>query len=172
VRLTRPVTAIVMSHLAFRIAIPLGWIGLLLSWTAAADTCKHVDKDGRTIYSNVPLKNARKVSCVQLPPPVSPETPPQENPGHATRAPAPGDGKPSRVPMSAQHQDYTRQTKEEALDRERMPLAEAKRALAQQMRMPAGGDADAEHRLKRYRDPAALHEKNVKSLGEELANLR
>ena len=30
-----------------------------------------VDKDGRTIYSNVPIKNARKIACFQPPPPRS-----------------------------------------------------------------------------------------------------
>jgi len=161
-----------MSHLASRIAIPLGWIGLLLSWTAAADTCKYVDKDGRTIYSNVPLKNARKVSCFQLPPPVSTETSPRESPEQATHATAPSDGKPSRAPMSARHQDDARQTIEEALDRERLALAEAKRALAQQTRMAAANDADLEQRLRPYRDAVTLHEKSVNSLSEELANLR
>ena len=35
---------------------------LLATSTAAAETCKYVDKEGRVTYSNVPIKGAKKVT--------------------------------------------------------------------------------------------------------------
>src|SRR5690348_9181868 len=83
-----------------------------------AETCKYVDKDGKTIYSNVPIKNARKITCFQPPPPVAAETP---VPAAPAAAPAPG-AVPDRTRVDASTQrkrdDERRQILEEELTRE------------------------------------------------------
>src|SRR5215471_10230443 len=91
-----------------------------------AETCKYVDQEGRTIYSNVPIKNARKVTCFQPPPPVATESAP---PSTATPAPAtarPPDNK-ARVDASTQRKrdEERRQILEEELAREESALGEA-----------------------------------------------
>ena len=164
-----------MSAKSSRILVWLGSTCLLVCASASAETCKYVDKDGRTIYSNVPVKNARKVSCFQLPPPVSSETSDQGSPQPATNTAPRSDGTSPRVPASAQRPHDRRQSVEEALAREQEALGEAKRALAQQVRMHGGNerpDLGTEERLKPYQDAVTLHEKNLKSLSEELAKLK
>src|SRR6476646_7433802 len=46
---------------------------LLTTGPALAETCKYVDNEGRIIYSNVPIKRARKVTCFPPPAPPPPE---------------------------------------------------------------------------------------------------
>ena len=62
-----------------------------------AETCKYVDKDGHVTYSNAPVPNARKVGCIEAPPPVK---------GPATTDPTkPGQGTPqvgSKLPEGSQ----------------------------------------------------------------------
>src|SRR5690349_21598291 len=51
----------------------------LLSCTAVfAETCKYVDMEGHVTYSDVPISNARKLGCIEAPPPVvAPTEPPK-----------------------------------------------------------------------------------------------
>jgi hypothetical protein len=150
---------------------------LVLSLAAApalAETCKYVDKDGRTIYSNVPVKNARKVACFQPPPTPSPE--PSAAPAN-TRSAVPTDTSRARVEPSTQRQRDSdrRQILESELSREQDALNEAKKALAEQESVREGNErnyARMQERLKPYQDSVALHEKNVASLKQEIANLK
>ena len=147
---------------------------LLATAPALAETCKYVDKDGRTIYSNVPVKNARKVACFQPPPTPSPE------PSNATanaRAPLPTDASRARVEPNTQRQRDSdrRQILESELAREQDALNEAKKALAEQEAVREGNErnyARVQERLKPYQDAVALHEKNVASIKQEIANLK
>ena len=149
---------------------------LILSLTAdlaLAETCKYVDKDGRTIYSNVPIKNARKVSCFQPPAPLSPE-PPESTRGSSEAKP--GANRP-RVDSGTQRKrdDDRRQILEEELTREQEALDGARKALAEQEAQRFGDErnyARVLERLKPYQEAVATHEKNVASIRQEIANLR
>ena len=153
----------------------LACVCLLTCGAAAAETCKYIDADGRTIYSNIPIKRARKVACFQPPTPVD-----VPNPGSAagTKAAAPaGTAERPRVDASTQRQrdGNRRQILEDELAREQEALAAAKKALADQQALAAPGgrmDAAADERTKSYSDAVTLHEKNIASLRQELANLK
>jgi len=154
----------------------LVWACLLLCGTAFAETCKYIDKEGRTIYSNIPLKHARKVACFQPPAPVE-----QPDSGNAvtetkTATPAGTPGRP-RVDPSTQRQRDTnrRQILEDELAREQDALTAAKKALADQQSLPGNAtrnDPAAEERVQSYAEAITLHEKNIGSLRQELANLK
>ena len=140
---------------------------LLSAGAASAQTCKYVDSEGRITYSNVPIKNAKKVSCFE---PVKP--PQQQSPAAPPNAAA----KP-RVDSTTQRQrdDDRRNILEAELRTEEQQLAQAKRELAEQEAIRTGDERNYERvleRLKPYQEAVAQHEKNVASLRQELANLR
>ena len=153
-------------------------VSLVLALLAAptlGETCKYVDKDGRTIYSNVPIKNARKITCFQPPAPVAAETPPPT----PTPAPAvkPPDNTKTRVDASTQRKrdDERRQILEEELAREQDALAEARRALAEQESIRSGDERNYQRvldRLKPYQETVEMHEKNIASIKREMGNLK
>jgi hypothetical protein len=149
-------------------------ISLLAISPSLAETCKYLDKDGKIIYSNVPIKNARKVICFQPPPPVAAETPPA--PPTPAAAPSTSPDKP-RVDASTQRKrdDERRQILEEELSREQTALADARRALSEQEATRLGDERNYERvqqRLKPYQDAVEVHEKNIASIKREMANLR
>ena len=149
--------------------LPLALIAALAAGAAHAQTCKYVDSEGRVIYSNVPVKNARKVTCFE---PVKP--PPQA----AQPAPSQGAGTPTpRVDTSTQRQrdDQRRSILESELAAEQERLEQAKRALAEQEAIRLGDERNYQRvldRLKPYQEAVAQHEKNIASIRQELANLR
>ena len=138
-----------------------------------AETCKYLDKDGRTIYSNVPIKNARKIACFQPPPPVAAETP---APAPPVAQPVPDAGK-TRVDSQTQRKrdDERRQILEEELAREQTALSEARRALSDQEATRLGDERNyqrVEERLKPYQEAVEAHERNIASIKREMTNLR
>jgi hypothetical protein len=138
---------------------------LLIATPVAAETCKYMDSEGRITYSNVPVKNAKKVSCFETP--AAPPPPPVAAPEKPT----------PRVNGSTQRKrdDERRRILEEELSREQAALEEAKKALAEQESVRMGDEKNYQRvleRLKPYQDAVVLHEKNVTSLKQELANLR
>ena len=138
-----------------------------------AETCKYLDKDGRTIYSNVPIKNARKIACFQPPAPVAAETP---APAPPVTQPVPDAGK-TRVDSQTQRirDDERRQILEEELTREQNALSEARRALSEQEATRLGDERNyqrVEERLKPYQEAVEAHERNIASIKREMANLR
>ena len=151
-------------------------VSLILALSAApslAETCKYLDRDGRTIYSNVPLKNARKLACFQPPPPVAAETP---APAPAATPPTAGPDKTKvDAPTQRKRDDERKQILEEELSREQTALAEARRALSEQESLRYGDERNYERvreRLKPYQDSVEVHEKNIASIKREMANLR
>ena len=149
----------------------------LAATPALAETCKYIDKDGRTIYANVPMKNARKIACFEAPaPPPAAPAPSGTTPG-ATRAPGASDSSRPRVEPNTQRQrdNDRRQILEGELAREQDALNQAKKALADQEAVREGGErnyARAQERLKPYQEAVAMHEKNIASLRQEIANLK
>jgi hypothetical protein len=139
---------------------------LLLAGAAGAQTCKYVDSEGRVTYSNVPVKNARKVSCFE------PAPPPSGSQQTQSSTPA-----TPRVDPATQRQrdDGRRSILEAELRAEEDRLAEARRALAEQESIRTGDERNYQRvldRLKPYQEQVAQHEKNVAALRQELANLR
>jgi hypothetical protein len=149
----------------------------LFAGPALSETCKYIDKDGRIIYSNVPLKNARKMVCFQPPAPVAAETPaPTPNPTPSA-APRQQDANKTRVdaPTQRRRDDERRQILEEELAREQDGLAEARRALAEQESMRSGDERNYQRvldRLKPFQEAVEMHEKNIASIKREMANLK
>jgi uncharacterized coiled-coil protein SlyX len=156
----------------YRLLLPL-----VLSLAAApvlAETCKYVDKDGRTIYSNVQVKNARKLACFESPAP--PPAPTGTTPAGA-RSPAATDSSRPKVEPNTQRQrdNDRRQILEGELAREQDALNEARKALAEQEAVRDGGErnyARLQERLKPYQESVAMHEKNIASVRQEIANLK
>jgi hypothetical protein len=145
-------------------------IPLLAAMPAAAETCKYVDKEGRITYSNVPIKGARKVTCFA--PPATPSAA-----GAAAQKETAATTPKPRVEENTQRarDDDRRHILESELAAEQAQLDEARQALAEQEAIREGGErnyARVLERLKPYQDAVALHEKNVASLKQELANLR
>jgi hypothetical protein len=137
---------------------------LMVAVPAAAETCKYVDTEGRVTYSNIPIKNAKKVSCFETPAPVTPA------PSAAPANPAP------RVNSTTQRKrdDERRRILEEELGREQAALDEARKALAEQEGIRMGDEKNYQRvldRLKPFQEAVVQHEKNVASLKQELANL-
>jgi len=149
--------------------LPLALLLALAAGLTHAQTCKYVDSEGRVIYSNVPIKNARKVTCFE---PVKP--PPQST----QPAPAASDSASQpKVDTTTQRQrdDQRRSILEAELAAEQQRLGEAKRALAEQEEIRLGDERNYQRvleRLKPYQDAVAQHEKNVASIKQEIANLR
>ena len=141
---------------------------LLCAAPAGAQTCKYVDAEGRVTYSNVPVKNARKITCFE---PVKP--PPSQG-----AAPQAGTGSErARVDSSTQRQrdDERRNILETELSAEEERLAQARKELAEQESIRQGDERNYQRvldRLKPYQEAVAQHEKNIAALRQELANLR
>jgi hypothetical protein len=149
---------------------------LLILWLSAApalaETCKYVDKEGRTIYSNVPIKNARKLTCFQAPPP-----PPEPSKARGEPSTGASDAGRQRVEPSTQRRrdDDRRKILEDELAREQKALEDAKKALGEQQAERAGEErnyARVQERLKPFQEAVTMHEKNISSIRQEIVNLR
>jgi uncharacterized protein DUF4124 len=143
----------------------------LFAPSAFAETCKYVDSDGHTIYSNVPVKRARKLTCFQAP------VPPPEPSGARPAAPSTGasDAGRPRVEPNAQRlrDEDRRKILEDELAREQKALDDAKRALAEQQTQRAGDERNysrVQERLKPFQEAVATHERNIASIKQELAS--
>ncbi|HTS52614.1 MAG TPA: DUF4124 domain-containing protein [Burkholderiales bacterium] len=139
---------------------------------ALADTCKYVDNEGRTIYSNVPIKNARKLTCFQEPAP-----PPEAKPRSEQAPSGASDAGQKRVEPGTQRKrdDDRRKILEDELAREQKGLEDAKKALAEQQAQRTGDErnyARVQERLKPLQEAVSTHEKNISSLRQELLNLK
>ena len=139
---------------------------------ALADTCKYIDKDGRVIYSNAPVKNARKLTCFQEPAPLPPEPSKERAAGPST-----GESSQKRVEPAVQRKrdEDRRKILEEELAREQRALEEAKKVLADQQVQRAGEErnyARVQERVKPFQEAVTMHEKNISSIQRELANLQ
>ena len=150
--------------------LPAFLFAMLCAGAAGAQTCKYVDSEGRVTYSNVPVKNARKVTCFEPAAPPKAQSQPQQ-------ADAPAQPARPRVDPATQRQrdDDRRNILETELSAEEERLAEARRALTEQESIRLGDERNYQRvldRLKPYQDAVAQHEKNIAALRQELANLR
>jgi cell division protein FtsB len=173
-----------LMHRRIPQAVIAGCALLALSAGAArAETCKYEDPEGRVIYSNVPMKGAKKLMCFEPPEPVPP-------PKQKQKAQGPADF--PRVDRSQQKQrdDSRRRILEEELLAEEARLADARKALEEGKQKPevatrqvAGPDGRMttqtfrnvpkyEAKVKALEDEVQLHERNVEALKKELGNLK
>ncbi|MGH8717906.1 MAG: DUF4124 domain-containing protein [Burkholderiales bacterium] len=150
-------------------AIKLSGFALLLAAPLAmGETCKYVDDDGNVTYSNIAIKNAKKISCFADAPkplakPAKAATPPPAN-------------FPSVDDTTQKKRDESRRKiLEDELGEEEGLLIQAKKALTEAESVRLGDEANYQKFLDRvqpYKDAVSLHEKNVAALKQELANLK
>ena len=108
-----------------------------LPCAAGAETCKYVDKDGHVTYSNVPIPNARKASCIEAPPPVSNVRPAEPNKSQGTPQAA---SKPGTDGSQLKMTEDRKKALMEELASEQDALIKAREALAQQESIRQGDE--------------------------------
>lgn len=158
---------------------------LLLVAPAYADTCKYEDADGRIIYTNIPLKGAKKLSCFGFDGSTKPG-------GDKALRNQPSPANFPRVDAGVQKQrdDTRRKILEDELATEQKALEQAKKDYAEGEADPetfkatiTGKDgkpqavtrrnvAAFEEKMKKLQDGVDLHEKNIEMLQKELAGLK
>lgn len=178
----RPVFCLMRRSLSGTIIA--GWALLALAaFPARAETCKYEDAEGRIVYSNVPMKGAKKVMCFE---PLEPVPPPKQK----KKAQGPADFPKVDRSQQKQRDDSRRKILEEELLAEEARLADARRALEEGKQTPevstrqvAGPDGRAttqtfrnlpkyEAKVKALENEVQLHERNVEALKKELGNLK
>lgn len=163
----------------------LACLALLTALSAIADTCKYEDADGHVIYSNMPMKGAKKIACFGLDGGASPGGGSRSNgnkPSRASQNPTPADF--PRVDSGTQKaRDDTRRTiLQDELATEQKVLEQAKKDYAEgeanpEMFRTADGKmmrnvVKFEEKMKKLQDAVDLHEKNIQMLQKELANIK
>jgi Domain of unknown function (DUF4124) len=155
-----------MRSLLMSLVVPL-----LAAAPALAETCKYVDNEGGIIYSNIPIKRARKVTCFQ--PPAPPPEPSIARPVVQQPSNAKTTERPRVEPDAQRRRDQDRRTiLEDELAREQRALDDARKALAQQETQRIGDERNysrLQERLKPFQETVATHEKNIASIKQELA---
>ncbi len=161
---------------------------LLLPIPSIADTCKYEDADGRVIYSNLPMKGAKKIACFGFDNAAG-----RGAAGRASRSSQ--NPTPSEFPRVDSGTQKARDDKRRAilldeLSAEQKALEQAKKDYAEGESDPdtykatvAGRDgkpvtvtrrdvAKYDEKMKELQDAVTLHEKNIEMLQKELANTR
>ena len=156
-----------------RLIIPL--LACALTATPAwSEICKYVDKAGHVTYSNAPVVDARKVNCIQAPPssPIDQSNEPGKPAPGATQDVSKPD---SDLPVQPRGVDERRRILEDELLAEQQALGKARTTLAEQETIRSGDErnyARVLERLKPFQDAIVLHEQRIKSIKEQLSNLK
>jgi hypothetical protein len=146
------------------------WLPVASAW---AETCKYVDKDGHVTYSNVPVPNSRKITCIQAAPPLSSDKA-NESGNQSPRA-EDASKPPVDLTKARKGTDERRRILEEELAREQQALVKAHNLLSEQETVRFGDErnyARVLERLKPFQEALAAHEKKIDSIKQELANLK
>jgi len=144
---------------------------LILAAPAYAEIYKYVDEDGRVTFTDVYKKGAKRIDLPGAP--VSP--PPAGKAPVRASVPSPADFPRIDTGTQKRRDDIRRQVLQDEIDSERRNADEARRQLALGERLQPGeraGDASYLNRVKKLRDTAQQHEKNIVSIQRELANLK
>jgi hypothetical protein len=150
-----------------RLALAVAAIGMAGGSAAVrADICKYLDADGRTIYSNLPVKGAKRLSCDHVL---------DLSPGAkgARSTPSPQGFPKVDTGTQKNRDDRRRQILAEELAGEEKLLAEAqanyRNGAPERLPEEAGNDAKFRDRVAKLKQTVALHEKNVEALKHEMA---
>jgi hypothetical protein len=155
---------------------------LMFVTPALADTCKYEDADGRVIYSNIPMKGVKKLSCFSFD--GAPASGGGASNGKSPRASQPTPSGFPRVDSGTQRQrdDARRKILDEELAAEQSALEQAKKDYAEGESDPevfrtAKGKigrnvAKYEEKMKKLQENIDLHEKNIQMLQKEIAGIR
>lgn len=144
-------------------------VGFAVSGPAVAETCKYEDPSGKVTYSNVAIKNAKKIQCFEPPPT------PQPAPRQAKAAPA-----ETAIPnvdgdTQKKRDDARRKILDSELVLEEKLLAESQQALTEGEAVRLGDEKNYQkylNRIQELKDNVGLHEKNVSALKQEIANIK
>jgi len=172
-------------------AMKIVFLLLMLSLTlpAVADTCKYEDADGRVIYSNMPMKGAKKIACFGFD---GASTPSGARSGKTSRASQPTPSNFPRVDAGTQKQrdDTRRKILEEELAAEQKALEQARKDYAEGEENPETfkttimgkngkpqtvtrrNVAEYEEKLRKLQDSVDLHEKNIQMLQKEIDGIK
>ena len=160
---------------------------MLLAAPAIADTCKYEDAEGHIIYTNIPLKGAKKLSCFGFDGSAKPGGSARDN---KVRQPTPADFPRVDAGVQKQRDEGRRKILEDELANEQKALDQAKKDYAEGEADPetfkttiAGKDgkpqtvirrnvAAFEQKMKQLQDNVDLHEKNIQMLQKELAGVK
>jgi hypothetical protein len=155
----------------------------LAAASARAETCKYEDPEGRVVYSNVPMKGAKKVMCFE---PLDPVPPPKQK----QKAPGPADFPKVDRNQQKLRDESRRNILQDELMAEEARLADARKALEEGKQTPematrqvTGPDGKLttqtfrnlpkyEAKVKALENEVQLHERNVEALKKELGNLK
>lgn len=160
------------------------FLSLIIAAPVFADTCKYEDADGRIIYTNVPLKGAKKLTCFGFDGSV------KSSGSTAPRANTPANFPKVDTNTQKQRDDVRRKVLEEELEAEQKALDQAKKDYAEGESDPevfkttiTGKDGKPqtvtrrnvvafEEKMKKLQENVDLHQKNIEMLQKELAGLR
>jgi hypothetical protein len=161
------------------VASLLAALALIPAPPAHADICKYIDAEGRIIYSNVEIRDARKIDCSI----VSEETlkkPPAAAPGAAPAAaakqPAPANFPKVDATTQRKRDDERRKVLADELAIEEKLLAEARAQYANGAPAPLPEERTQpqkySERVARLRQSVQVHERNVDALRKEMGKTR
>lgn len=144
------------------------WVCLcLISLPALADICKYADADGRVTYSNVPLKDMKKLSCDFG---VDSGT----NGKSKAKTPTPAGFPKVDAPTQKGRDEMRRKILSEELAAEEKMLSDAQTQYrnGNPDPLPSEEPKKYQERLERLKKTVALHERNIQALRQELAAIR
>lgn len=164
---------------------------ILVAGPVLADTCKYEDADGRIIYTNMPMKGAKKISCFGQEG-AAPSTGGGSRSGKTSSYSQPTPSNFPRVDSSTQRQrdDTRRKILEEELANEQKALEQAKKDYAEGEENPetfkttiAGKNgkpqtvtrrdvAGFEGKMQKLQENVDLHEKNIQMLQKEIGGIK
>lgn len=159
-------------------------LSLLLVAPAYADTCKYEDASGHIVYTNIPLKGAKKLSCFGF------DGSPKAGGDKPRAQPSPANFPKVDSNTQKQRDETRRKILEDELESEQKALEQAKADYAEGESVPdvfkttiVGKDgkpqvvthrnvAAFEEKMKKLQESVDLHQKNIEMLQTELAGLR
>lgn len=162
---------------------------LLLAAPAVADTCKYEDANGRIIYTNIPMKGAKKLSCFGL------DGAPSSGGGSRSGKSSSSQPTPSNFPRvdantQKQRDDARLKILQDELASEQKALEQAKKEYSEGEENPEtfkttipgkNGKpqtvtrrdvAGYEEKMNKLQENVDLHEKNIQMLQKEIGGIK
>ena len=147
----------------------------LASLAFGADICKYTDEDGRTVYSTVPIKNAKKIVCFKSAAPPPPPATDEESASRSERAVESAPAPKVDSSTQARRDNDRRSILLSELAQERKLLDDAQKRFEEEEAIRHGDERNYQRvldRLKPFQDKVNLHQRNIESIQKEIDNLR